>query len=168
MSKTMISAFDPDYMGLPAHPGDDLVFILSGFGLGIEFFDQSEDFDEDAARQILMHMAEKICIDKTYVAFKGTKFKNVFIREEGWDQLRDFVWKAKKHKSVTNHLVLRKAFESMIVAYMEHVADLLGYDLQKIEFWVDPDSDIKLQLAKDVAKEWQTYPGQWQDWPENN
>ena len=32
----------------------------------------------------------------------------------------------------------------MIVAYMEHVADLLGYDLQKIEFWVDPDSDIKL------------------------
>lgn len=30
-----------------------------------------------------MHMAEKICIDKTYVAFKGTKFKNVFIREEG-------------------------------------------------------------------------------------
>lgn len=39
MSKTMISAFDPDYMGLPAHPGDDLVFIFSGFGLGIEFFD---------------------------------------------------------------------------------------------------------------------------------
>ena len=39
MSKTTISAFDPDYTGLPAHPGDDLVFIFSGFGLGIEFFD---------------------------------------------------------------------------------------------------------------------------------
>ena len=63
---------------------------------------------------------------------------------------------------------MRKAFESMIVAYMEHIADLLGYDPQKIEFWVDPDSDIRLQLAKDVVKEWQTYPGQWQDWPENN
>lgn len=56
----------------------------------------------------------------------------------------------------------------MIVAYMEHAADLLGYDPQKIEFWVDPDSDIRLLLVKDVAKEWQTYPGQWQDWPENN
>ena len=32
----------------------------------------------------------------------------------------------------------------MIVAYMEHVAGLLGYDPQKIEFWVDPDSNIKL------------------------
>ena len=50
MSQTTISAFDPDYMGLPAHPGDDLVFIFSGFGLGIEFFDQGEDFDEGAAR----------------------------------------------------------------------------------------------------------------------
>lgn len=39
MSKTTTSAFDPDYMGPPAHLGDDLVFIFSGFGLGIEFFD---------------------------------------------------------------------------------------------------------------------------------
>lgn len=85
MSKTTISAFDPDYMGPPARPGDDLVFIFSGFRLEIEFFGQSKDFDEDAARQALMYMAEKICIDKTYVAFKGTKFKNVFIRKEGWD-----------------------------------------------------------------------------------
>lgn len=115
-----------------------------------------------------MHMAEKICIDKTYVAFKGTKFKNVFIWEEYWDQLRDFVWKARKCRNPTDHLVLRKAFESIIVAYMEHAADLLGYDPQKIEFWVDPDSDIRLRLTKDVAKEWQTYPGPWQDWPENN
>ena len=146
MSKTTTSAFDPDYMGPPACPGDDLVFIFSGFGLGIEFFNQDKDFDEDTARQALEHMAEKIYIDKTYVAFKGTKFKNVFIREEGWDQLRDFVWKARKRRSATDHLILRKAFESMIVAYMEHVAGLLGY----------------------VAKEWQTYPGRWQDWPENN
>ena len=28
-----------DYIGPLAHPGDDLVFIFSGFGLGIEFFD---------------------------------------------------------------------------------------------------------------------------------
>lgn len=39
MSKTTTSAFDPDYMGPPVRPGDDLVFIFSGFGLGIEFFD---------------------------------------------------------------------------------------------------------------------------------
>ena len=144
MSKTTTSAFDPDYMGPPACPGDDLVFIFSGFGLGIEFFNQDKDFDENTARRALERMAEKIYIDKTYVAFKGTKFKNVFIREEGWDQLRDFVWKVRKRRSATDHLVLRKAFESMIVAYMEHVAGLLGYDPQKIEFWVDPDSDIKL------------------------
>ena len=69
---------------------------------------------------------------------------------------------------MTDHIVLRKAFESMIVAYMEHAAALLGYDPAKIEFWVNPDSDIRMRLLKDTAKEWLTYPGQWQDWPENN
>lgn len=144
MSKTTTSAFDPDYIGPVARPGDDLVFIFSGFRLEMEFLNRDETFDENEARAALISMAEKICIDKTYVAFKGTKFKNVFIREEGWNQLRDFVWKARRRRNATDHLVLRKAFESMIVAYMEYAANLLGYDPQKIEFWVDPDSDIKL------------------------
>ena len=56
----------------------------------------------------------------------------------------------------------------MIVAYMEHVAYLLGYEPGQIEFWVHPDSNIEMRMYKDVAKEWQRYPGQWQDWPENN
>lgn len=85
MSKTTTSAFDPDYMGPLARPGDDLVFIFSGFDLGVEFFDQDRDFDENAARRAFERMAEKVYIDKTYVAFKGTKFRNAFIREEGWN-----------------------------------------------------------------------------------
>lgn len=168
MSKTTTSAFDHDYIGLPACPGDDLVFVFSGFALEMEFLDRNEDLDEDSARKELASMAEEIHIDKTYVAFDGTKYRNTFLREEGWNQLCDLVWKAKKRKNVADHVALRQAFEAMIVAYMEHVAELLGYDPQKIDFWVNPDSDIRLRLVKDVAKEWKTYPGRWQDWPENN
>ena len=113
-------------------------------------------------------MAEEIRIDKTYVKFKNTKYRNVFLKEEGWKQLSEFVWKTGQKYSIMNHMVLRKAFESMIIAYMDHVSMLLGYDPAKIEFRIDPDSEIKLRLAKDTAKEWQTYPGPWQDWPENN
>ena len=58
-----------------------------------------------------MHMAEKICIDKTYVSFKGTKYRDTFIKEDGWNMLCDFVWKARKRKSATDHIMLRKAFE---------------------------------------------------------
>ena len=168
MSKTTTSAFDPEYLGPPAKQGDDLVFVFSGFNLNMNFFGQDDDFDEDFARRALLSMSEKICIDKTYVAFRGTKFKNVFVWEEGWNRLCEFVWKAKKRRSAADHIVLRQTFEAMIIAYMEHVAEILGYDQDKIEFWVDPDSDISLRLVKDVAKEWITYPGQWQDWPENN
>lgn len=128
MSKTTTSAFDPDYIGPAARPGDDLVFVFSGFGLEMEFLNQDETFNEDEARAALTSMAEKICIDKTYVAFKGTKFKNVFIREDGWNQLCDLIWKTKKRRTALDHLVLRKAFEQMITAYMEHAAYLLGYD----------------------------------------
>ena len=111
MSKTTTSAFDPDYMGPPAHPGDDLVFVFSGFEIEMEFFEQDKDFDEDVARCELTDMAEKICIDKTYVSFKGTKFRDTFIKEDGWNMLCDFVWKARKRKSATDHIMLRKAFE---------------------------------------------------------
>lgn len=83
MSKTTTSAFDPEWLGEPARPGDDLVFVFSEFQLEIDFL--GGGLDEDAAREELLAMAEKICIDKTYVDFKGTKYRNVFLREEGWD-----------------------------------------------------------------------------------
>lgn len=142
--------------------------MFSGFSLDIDFFGYDDGFDEESAREALLFMAERICIDKTYVAFKGTKFKKVFFRETGWDELCDLVWKAKKRRGLVDHLVLRKTFESMIIAYMNYIAELIGYDSSKIEFQIDPDSDINLQLIKDVAKEWKTYRGPWQDWPENN
>lgn len=112
-------------------------------------------------------MSKQIWIDKTYVRFEGTRYRNTFLREEGWNDLQEYIW-SKKRSNVTRHLVLRRAFEQMIAVYMDHVATLLGYDPSRIEFSVDPESDIKLQLVKDTAKEWLTYPGPWQDWPENN
>ena len=90
------------------------------------------------------------------------------MKDAGWNRLCEFVWTAKPEDGIGAQIVLRKAFEQMIAAYMEHVAQLLGYDPRKIDFWVDPESDIDLRLVKDVAKEWLTYPGRWQDWPENN
>ena len=57
MSKTTTSAFDPDYFGPPAKRGDDLVFVFSGFMLGVDFLLKDEDLDEDAAREELLRMA---------------------------------------------------------------------------------------------------------------
>lgn len=168
MSKTTTFASGFDCAGKPAKPGDDLVLVFSGFTLCMEFLDYDDGFDERKAAQELEDMAREIWIDKTYVNFEGTKYKNVFLKEEGWNELMSFIWKTKRARSETDHLVLRKAFESMIVAYMEHVAYLLGYEPGQIEFWVHPDSNIEMRMYKDVAKEWQRYPGQWQDWPENN
>jgi len=166
MSKTKTSAYEADG-DVPARPGDDLVFVFKDVDLRMEFHGEI-DFDEESARRDLLFMAQDIRIDKTYVAFKGTKYENVFLKEEGWNQLSKYVWTPKSERDPTFHIVLRRAFEQMIIAYMGHIADLLEYDPAKIEFWVEPESDIKLRLVKDVAKEWERYPGPWQDWPENN
>lgn len=170
MSKTTTFAFDPDAGGLPAEEGDDVVFVFSGFKLNIEFFVDDEGFDEGKARAELESMAESVWIDRTYVAFKGTKFKNVFLKEKGWDELVDYVWSARKKRGAgwESQMVMRRSFEEMIAAYMDHAAHLLGYDPSRIEFSVDPESDIRVRLFKDTAREWKTYPGRWQDWPENN
>lgn len=164
MSRKQTSASDHD---VPAEPGDDLVFVFSGFGLNVNFLSEDPGFDRDQAKRDLLQMAEEIRIDKTYVSFEGTRYKNVFLREDGWNTLSKYIWQT-DCKSPGMRAVMRKAFESMITAYMEHVADLLGYDSAYIDFQVDPDSDIKLKLVKDTAREWERYPGPWQDWPENN
>ena len=85
MSKTTTSAFDPDRGEIPAEPGDDLVFVFSGFKLNMNFFYKDEKFDEDSARETLLSMSKEIWIDKTYVDFEGTKFGNVFLKKEGWE-----------------------------------------------------------------------------------
>ena len=167
MSKTLISAFEPN-SGIPAKPGDDLIFVFSDFKLNITFFNENDDFDENKVKKFLKLISKEIWIDKTYVDFEGTKYKNVFLKEDGWNQLSEFVWKPINKKNKINHIVLRNAFESMIIAYMEHISFLLGYDPSQIEFQVDPNSNIKLRLLKDTAKEWLTYPGSWQDWSEYN
>lgn len=145
------------------------MFVFSGFRLDVDFGGAGGEFNEELARGKLLSMASEIWIDKTYVNFEGTKYKSAFLKEEGWNELLRFVWKAKRGRGgIAAKAILRQAFEQMIEGYMEHVAGLLGYDESKIQFTVDPDSEIKVWLVKDTAAEWLTYPGPWQDWPENN
>lgn len=136
--------------------------------LRVDFIGDGLGYDKERARQDLLQMAEDIRVDKSYVAFKGTKYKNVFLTEEGWNALLSYIWRAKDRATPVDQVVLRKAFESMIVAYMQHIADVLGYDSAYVEFQVDPESDIRTRLVKDTAREWERYPGPWQDWPQNN
>ena len=164
-TKTSVLEFDD---GIPAEPGDELVFCFSGFRLNIDFDNDDDYYNEDDIISSLQDCAKEIWIDKTYVNFSGTKYKNVFLKEDGWNILRTYVWQIFNKRNKKCHEILRTAFESMIVSYMEHIASLMGLDPNTIDFYVDPDSKIDLRLYKDTAKEWLTYPGPWQDWPENN
>lgn len=158
-----------NYPELPAKPGDDLIFVISGFELEIIFSNKNKTIDEVEAWENLQHIAEEIWIDKTYVKFKGNKYKNTFLKEDGWNSLLSYVWKVnKKNANIMDQIILRKAFESMILAYMDHILDLLNYDPNLIDFKIEPSSYIKIRILKDTAKEWKTYPGCWQDWAENN
>ena len=168
MAKKTTLALNFDYPELPDKPSDDLIFIISDFELEIIFSNKNTTIDEVEAQENLQYMAKEIWIDKTYVKFKGNKYKNTFLNENGWNLLLSYVQKANKKNNIIDQIILRKTFESIILAYMDHILNLLNYDPYLIDFRIKPSSYIKIQILKDVAKEWKKYPGCWQDWAENN
>jgi hypothetical protein len=92
MAKKIISTtLNFDYPEIPASPGDDLIFVISNFELDIIFSNKNKTIDEVEAWENLQHMAKEIWIDKTYVKFKGNKYKNTFLREDGWNLLVSYV-----------------------------------------------------------------------------
>jgi hypothetical protein len=162
MAKKIISTtLNFDYPEIPASPGDDLIFVISNFELDIIFSNKNKTIDEVEAWENLQHMAKEIWIDKTYVKFKGNKYKNTFLREDGWNLLLSYVWKTNKKNNIMDQIILRKAFESMILAYMDHILNLFNYDPNLIEFQINPNSYINIRILKDIAKEWKIYPGCW-------
>ena len=66
----------------------DLEIKISYANVKAHIYD--EFFNDDEINEIQEAVAvfsREICIDKTYVAYKGTKYEKTFITEKGWKQL---------------------------------------------------------------------------------
>ena len=110
--------------------------------------------------------SKHIYIDKTYVDFEGTKYKKTFLREDGWKELCDLVFKTKfgnKCKKDDNDRML-EAYSSIIVCYLYQALSDLGFDVKNIHLEIADQSRFMVEFHKDVCEEWKTYVGPWQSW----
>lgn len=111
-------------------------------------------------------MSKRIFIDKSYVDFPENKHKDVFIEYNGWKNLCKLLKKTKYCKemsSITNN-VLNDTFKVIVIAYIYHVLEIFGYDIENISVDFMLDCELSVKFHKDTVKEWKYYPGPWQDW----
>ena len=144
----------------------ELLFIFKYVCVNYEMNDELDEETQARVNNALKLLTKEIYIDKTYVDFKGTKYKKTFLREDGWKELCDLVFKTKfgnKCKKDDNDRML-EAYSSIIVCYLYQALSDLGFDVENIHLEIADQSRFMVEFHKDVCEEWKTYVGPWQSW----
>ena len=144
------------------------------------FRDVCADFDlnpdvygeQDAKKisEMLNVLTREIWIDKTYVDFKGTKFKKTFMYEDGWNALHELILDTDYGKKCTKYQreTIDGAYRKILIEYIRMVFNDMGWDTENLAFYIDDKTSFNVEYYPDVAEEWKRYKGEWQTWPENN
>lgn len=145
----------------------DLLFNFKYVCINYEMCDDA--IDKETQKRIanaLKVLTKEICIDKSYVDFAGTKYEKAFLREDGWNELCDLVFKTKfgTKCSYADNELLVDAYKSMIVCYLYQTLSDLGFDIDNIRLEVADNAKFMVKIDKDTFKEWKHYPGKWQTW----
>lgn len=144
----------------------ELLFIFKYVCVNCEMNDELDEETQAQVNNALKLLTKEIHIDKSYVDFEGTKYKKTFLREDGWKELCDLVFKTKfgnKCKKDDNDRML-EAYRSIIVCYLYQALSDLGFDIENIYLEIADRSKFMVEFHKDVCEEWKTYVGPWQNW----
>lgn len=111
----------------------------------------------------LASATREICIDKTYVDFKGTRYKKTFMSEEGWNKLCEFIKDTGgKNLTRTQRAELVDTYRIMIACYLYQLFHDLGYDERGL--YIEIGKKFSVKVEEDTVREWERYPGDWRTW----
>jgi hypothetical protein len=115
----------------------------------------SED-DIERLQGIIDVMTRDIWIDRTYVAFKGNRWKDAFINEEMWYKYTKAILKSDfgtKGGSETREFV-NDGTLIIALAYLYDIASKYGFCVEDIEFSLKKRSTYKTAYVIDERKDW--------------
>lgn len=124
----------------------------------------------EETRQKIQDAVKQICncivIDKSYVEFKENKHEDVFMLENGWNELCDLVYKTNFGKKATKsqNNAMHESFSLMIMCYIYLFLENLSYDTDMVILEFDKNSKFMVEYSEDNIQEWKHYPGKWQTW----
>lgn len=111
---------------------------------------------------------DAIVIDKSYVAYDGTKYEKCFIREQGWNELLKLMQQTDYGKNATTkqNTILNAAYNLLMSNYVIEVLDdtFEFFDRDGIDVKLKDKKYFMIEVLDDTYKEWQRYPGKWQLW----
>jgi len=91
--------------------------------------------DRKKVQDILDHMTKDIYIDKTYVNYDGTRWKNAFIVEDKWYEFLNLVRNTNFGRSATDEQMedITDCVLAMVLIYMYQTIEGMGWDTNNIE-----------------------------------
>jgi hypothetical protein len=136
---------------------NNLIITISNlkFAITIDKFIYSKE-EINKIKYIIQALSKNIWIDKTYVRYKGSRWKDAFIQEKSWYKLcnliidTDFGQKCSFYED-------RFITESLIVVSITYLYSILckyGYDVQYIILDVKDNSKFKVTYEMDNRKRW--------------
>lgn len=146
---------------------DNLLFVFSYVVVDVDVNPEVySDKDKKKMFQIANEMANKICIDKSYVEFPENKHQDTFMYETGWKALCKLVLQTEfGHKATkAQDQKLSELYQQMICIYLSNCLMLYGYDDENFAIEIAAGSKFQVEVFYDSCQEWKSYPGPWQDW----
>ena len=145
----------------------DIEITISYANVKAYVYDEIFDDDEaDKIQKAVVAFSREISIDKTYVAYKGTKYENTFLTEKGWKNLCKLLHDTDfgKNASAKQHEILQTSYYLMIISYIYMCLKEIGYESDGIVLELQEKSTYMVQIKPDTYKEYKRYPGKWQTW----
>lgn len=114
------------------------------------------DEDIDNINYIINRLAKNIWIDKTYVNFKGNRWKDNFIVEEKWYELMRVILKSnfglKANKKTEN--IITESILVLSLTYLYQMASKYGYDPENIDISLNTKTKLKVEYIEDTQTDW--------------
>ena len=117
------------------------------------------EYSEEEAerlRTIIDTMSRDIWIDRTYVAFRGNRWKDAFINEDMWYRFTKSVIKTNFGTRGGGKTIEFVEEETLIIAltYLYGIAEKYGFSPEDIEIDVKKRSTYKTSYIEDTRKDW--------------
>jgi hypothetical protein len=105
---------------------------------------------------IVKNLAQNIWIDKTYVNFKGNRWKDAFIYEDKWyDLIRtiiktDFCRKA----SLMDKEIIGASILVLALTYLNKMLEKYGYDPEDVDISFESNKKLNIEYLEDTQTDW--------------
>lgn len=134
----------------------ELIICIKNSRISIEVNPEVyDDYDFKEIRRIVKGMSREIWIDKTYVAYKGSRWENAFIVEKNWYKLTQLIWETELGKNVTADEKEEIDQSIMVIGltYLYQVLESYGYECEHIDLSYIIDS-FTVEYQEDHRTSW--------------